>query len=114
MATVRIAGADRTANTGGKAADLLVVNQSARLFSITVFNTGPSQYVQLHDSGASVANGSVAKMVIKVLADDDRSIDYINTRLFANGIYVCNSSTPDTKTAGAADCVIDATFRTGV
>lgn len=114
---VRVIGADLTANGGTMGTPTLVATlqattSAARLFSLTVFNTNAAdQYIQLHDSASEPAAGAVPKITVKVLGGDDRSVDYVDGRIFRNGIFIGNSSSPDTYVAGAADCLIDCTFR---
>jgi hypothetical protein len=87
----------------------------ARLFSLTVFNTnaGP-QYVQIFDKASAPSGGDVPKIQVKVLGDDDRSVDYGDGRIFKYGIFIGISSSPGTYAAAAADdCLIDCTFRRG-
>lgn len=94
-------------------ANSLVIAGPGRLFSLTCFNTGPQQYIQLFDSATLPANGAVPEVQVKVLADDDRSEDYGDGIIFRNGIVICNSTTSGSKTIGAADCLIRAQFRLG-
>lgn len=94
-------------------ANSLLIPGPGRLFSITVFNTGPTQYIQLFDGAVTPVDGNVPEVQVKVLADDDRSEDYGDGIIFRNGIYICNSTTSGTKTIGAANCLIRAQFRLG-
>lgn len=123
MKVIAVRGADQklcsgqTVATPDAAAALkkeLLIPGTGRLYSLTLFNKNAgAQYIQLHDSASVPAEGSVPEVVIKCLADDDRSEDFSDGILFKRGIYICNSSTPDTKTIGADDCLIRAQFRLG-
>lgn len=108
MFNPRISGADRTLTASIVGGARAGVTGPARLFSITFFNTGPNQYIQVFD--AITATGT-PKVVLKVLADSHGSIDFTDGRLFATGIYVINSTTPIVVTTGATDCQIEITYR---
>ena len=107
---VRIIGADATANGGAKVNLLQVCAKPSKLFSLCIFNTGPDQYYQLHDSAATPAANAVPKLVIKVPADSQGFYDFPNGRLFASGIFIGNSTAAATYVAGAADSLIDADY----
>jgi hypothetical protein len=111
LGTVKILGADATANSGALAATLQVTTSRARLFSVTMLNTGPNQWIQFHDSAAIPAGGAVPKVSLPVLAGQFLTDDFLDGRLFINGIFIGNSTTAATYTAGAADQLIDATYR---
>jgi len=111
LGTAKILGADATANAGALAAALAVTTSRARLFSVTVTNTGPDQWIQLHDSATAPSGGAVPKISIPMQSGQFASFDFSDGRLFINGIYVANSTTVATFTAGAADCLIDASYR---
>lgn len=93
--------------------DALVVKGSAgTLFGISGHNTGPDQFVQVHDAASTPSDTAVPKLVIFVAADSNFSIDLgVYGRRFTNGIVICNSSTAATKTIGSADLWIDAQYR---
>lgn len=61
------------------------------------------QWIQVHDAAADPGPGAVPKITRYVLIRDNFVIDLTGI-VFANGIYVCNSVTGPTKTAGAANC----------
>ena len=111
LKTIKIQGADRTANGGALVNSLVVSALPGRLYSLTVFNTGPDQYIQVFDAAAVPANATVPKMQAKELADSQVTIDFGDGRIFAAGIEVCNSTTTAAKTLGAANCLMDATYR---
>lgn len=108
---VRSIGADDTANGGALVQQLSVAAAKARLYSLTVLNTGPDQWIQLHDSAAAPSAAAVPKISIPVGGSQFASFDFNDGRLFRAGIFVVNSTTAATYTAGAADCLIDASFR---
>lgn len=111
LGTVKILGADATANSEGLTSALQVTTSRARQFSITGLNTGPDQWIQLHDSAATPSAAAVPKISIPVLSGQFFSIDFPDGRLFVNGIFIGNSTDAATYVAGAADCLIDATYR---
>jgi hypothetical protein len=111
MFNPKISAADRSANGGALAATLQVATAPARLYSVTLFNTGGAQYIQVFDSAGTPAALAVPKLQIKIQGDDDRSIDFGDGRIFTAGIFIGNSTTSGTYTPGAADCLIDATYR---
>lgn len=111
LGTIKLLGADATANSAGLAALLQVTATRAKQFSITILNTGPDQWIQLHDSAATPSAAAVPKISLPVLSGNYLSIDFSGGRLFVNGIFVGNSTSAATYVAGAADCLIDATYR---
>jgi hypothetical protein len=50
-------------------------------------------------------------MVLTAYAGLPFSFSWEGGRLFANGIAVCNSTTPASKTIGSADCLFDINYR---
>lgn len=94
--------------TSAYAASLVVKASPGRLYSLTGFNSGAAQWIQIHDAASLPADTAVPKVIVYVGANQNFSIDYKNGRTFENGIVVCNSSTGPTKTIGGADCWFDA------
>lgn len=80
------------------------------LFGVMGYNSKTSpQFIQLFDSTTVPADTAVPKLVIKVPASDNFSIDFgIYGLQFPTGIAISNSSTAPTKTIGAADCYFTA------
>jgi hypothetical protein len=112
MFNPKIVGADRFAKGGALAASLVAAAGPARLYSVTVFNTNAAaQYIQVHDAAAVPANGAVPKLCMAVPGGGQGSFDFGDGRITATGIVVANSSTAATLTIGAADCLIDCTYR---
>jgi hypothetical protein len=79
-----------------------IKSQPATLISLLASNTGSAQYIQLHDSATAPSAGAAPLFFVKVGADATVSLD--TPIKFTNGIYVTNSSTPDTFTVGSANC----------
>lgn len=87
------------------------------LFGFTV-NTSKAtaQYIQLHDSHDAPGSGAIPVAVFQinggaVATGNDLSVSYIFPgRFFRAGIWIANSSTRATLTAGSADCFFDAQF----
>ena len=106
MSTPITALAPKNAAQAALAAGAQLAALPVTLYGLTVNNTNAAaQYVQLHDSATTPADGAVPVMCIKAPAADDQIIDLgIYSMAFVNGLYVCNSSTAATKTIGAADC----------
>jgi hypothetical protein len=93
------------------AASISVKSGQAILYGFTVLNTNASaQYVQVFDARTLPADGIVPAVVVRVAGADDKGVQWIPGRTFRQGIVICNSSTPDTKTLGAADCFFDVQF----
>jgi len=111
--TVRIQGADATANSGALAKSLVVSAVPGRLFSVSVWNNAVAdRYIQLHDAASLPADSAVPKLVFKCPADSEKARDYVDGRIFATGIVVAVSTTAATLTITTTnDCIIDATHR---
>jgi hypothetical protein len=84
------------------------------LYGLTITNTNAaSQQILLFDIQVSttVAEGTVPAIPITVAGSSTVGVYFGPMgRFFANGIFVCNSSTVAMKTIGAADCWFDAQF----
>jgi hypothetical protein len=116
MATVRIQGADTTANTGGYAEVLLVSEYPSRLFSVTGYNkSGSTVYIQIFNSAEVVAAGAwspAPRILIAVPTASHFSVDFTDGRLFSSGIYIAAStSNTDYTAVGGNEVIIDATYR---
>lgn len=90
-----------------------VIKASAgKLYKLRITNTlGSSQFIQLFNSTTVPADTTVPTLVTVVNANSVLELDFtIYGRLFSTGISVSNSSTADTKTIGAADCLFNAQY----
>lgn len=75
------------------------------LYGVTGYNSGPAQFIQLHDSATVPADTAVPVMTVAVGATQNFSIDFgLRGKGFLLGIVACNSTTGPTKTIGAANC----------
>jgi hypothetical protein len=101
-------------SSGGSLASggVLVSDGPARLFNLTVTSTSASdQYVLLFDAPGVPADGAGAAAGIKVPAGLTAKIDYgWRGKAFDHGICWSNSSTIPAKTAGGADCYVEANW----
>lgn len=94
-------------STALEASHLISANPTI-LIGLTGHNSGPDQYIQLHNAAAVPADGEVPKIVFKVLAASSFSLDYSpDGRVFSIGLVVCNSTTVGTLTIGSTDCWFD-------
>lgn len=94
-------------------AKLAVSGRPAKVIMLKGYNSGPLQFLQLHDSvaepvdEASGANLGAKPMSFQAIAANDNFslvIPVCGLPETVNGLYVCNSSTGPYKTVGAADC----------
>lgn len=88
------------------AASLVAKAAPGTVIMIKGYNSGPDQFVQLHNTAALPLDAVVPMAVQKVFAGDNFSfvIPVCGLPPNSTGIVVCNSTTGPTKTIGAADC----------
>ena len=104
--------APTNATTTAYAASIIAKATAGTLYMITGYNSGPDQFMQIHDSATLPANAAVPKVIFLVPAASNFSYDLGNYgRYFAAGITICNSTTGPTKTIGAANCWIDVQYK---
>lgn len=79
---------------------------SGTVFALIGYNSRPeNQFIQIHDSPTLPADGAIPAVTIIAEAGNNFGLDVPVTGMnFQNGITVCNSSTGNIKTIGAADC----------
>lgn len=65
---------------------------------------GTLQWLQIHDLATTPANGAVPLICIPIPVNGHAVLDF--PIALQNGCYVCNSTTHDTKTLGAANCLV--------
>ena len=89
-----------------------VTSGPARLFGFQVYsNKAAAQFIQLFDSQAAPASGAVPVAVFTVGATSNLPVAYPwPGRWFGRGIWLANSSTAATLTAGSADCYFDVQY----
>lgn len=83
-----------------------------RLIAIYGYNSKAStQFLQIHDSATAPADTAVPVLPLQLEAQKNFFIDLndYGVRL-STGLYICNSSTAQTKTIGSADCWINGTY----
>ncbi len=101
----------QNATTVAYATNLVVKVKSGFVFGMSGYNSGPAQWIQIHDATALPANASVPKVIIAVPTLSNFSILFGGAgRLFSTGIVICNSTTGPTKTIGSADCWFDVQY----
>lgn len=104
--------APTNAVTTAYAASLVVKASAGTLWGVAGYNSGPAQFLQLHDAAALPANGAIpVGPLVAIAAASNFSIDFGEYGMaFATGIVVSNSTTGPIKTIGAADCWIAARY----
>lgn len=90
----------------------LVTSGPARLFGFQVYsNKATSQFIQLFDTQTAPGSGAVPVCVFTVGATANLPVAWPwPGRWFTRGIWMANSSTAATQTAGSADCYFDVQF----
>lgn len=89
----------------------IVKASAGNMYGISGYNSGPAQFIQLHDSATLPADTAVPVTLVPVAATSVFSIDFgVYGKKFLSGIVVTNSTTGPTKTIGAANCFFDPRF----
>lgn len=92
-------------NSAAYEASHILKDSAGSLMSLVGYNSGPAQFIQVHDSATLPADTAVPAYIFAVPATSNFSLDFPVTGCpFTNGVVVCNSSTGPTKTIGAANC----------
>lgn len=91
-----------------QAASLIAKKEAGSLLAVFGYNSGPDQYVQLHDSATLPADGDQPVASIFVPTGNFNFDVPVAGFPFSSGIVICNSSTAFTKTLGATDLSITA------
>lgn len=100
------------AQTTAFAASLVVKAAAGSLYGFSGYNSGPAQFIQVHNAASLPADTAVPIVVFKAPAADNFSWDSGGAAYpFSTGIVLSNSSTGPTKTIGAADCWFNALYR---
>ena len=97
-------------SSSGLADSLIISSNPSVLYGLTIYNgKAPAQYIQLHDAASLPADASIPIYPpIQIDTGETKGLSFPEGRIFSTGIVVCNSSTANTKTIGAADCMFDA------
>lgn len=96
-----------TALTSGS----VVKSSPGFLSSLTGYNSGAAQFVQIHNLSTAPLNGAIPISVIAVAATSNFSITFGSTGLpLTDGIGVFNSSTAATLTSGSNDILFTAIY----
>lgn len=90
----------------------LVKSQPGLLFGFTVYNSAlAAQFIQVHDVRSAPASGAIPAVTLTVATVANLAVSYIFPgRFFQTGIWIGNSSTGPTYTAGSADCFFDVQY----
>jgi hypothetical protein len=92
-------------------ASRVVKASSGRLMSITGYNSGPAQFIQVHNATSLPADTTAPVLVLAVPSLSTFSFDFGGVGLpLSTGIVVCNSSTAPTKTIGSANVYYTAVY----
>lgn len=82
-----------------------------QLFGFTAYSSNvAAQWIQLFDLASAPSSGAVPVAIFKVATAASITIGYLPARTFLTGIWIGNSSTGPTYTAGAADTFFDVQF----
>ena len=112
FAGAQLEGYPISASSGALQQVFQATSGPARLFGFQVYsNKASAQFIQLFDSQAAPASGAVPVCVFTVGATANLPVAYPwPGRWFSRGIWLANSSTAATQTAGSADCYFDVQY----
>lgn len=100
-----------SANSGAAVSSLIVKATSGLLFGFTASSSlAGGQFIHLYDQNTVPSNGAVPLVVFTVPTVSVAAVSYIPPRAFRNGIVICNSTTQNTLTLGAANTIFDVQF----
>lgn len=104
VAVPSITTAPSTASSTVYGNSLLVKASGGVLYSFHGYNSGPAQFIQLHNAAAVPADGAIPLSIFFVPATANFTFNFGTYGLnFSSGIVLCNSTTGPTKTIGVAD-----------
>ena len=91
-------------------ASAVVKTTAGPLYGISGYNSGPAQFIEVHDSATVPANGATAEISFAVPAASNFSWSARRGYPMDNGIAWCNSTTDPTKTIGAANVRVNVLY----
>lgn len=99
--------------TSANAASLQVATTRKVLLGLIGYNAKTSdQFIQVFNSASTPADGAAPDFMLPVKASSGFTLDLGFHGIDCSaGIYICNSSTQQTKTIGSADCWFNAQIR---
>lgn len=81
------------------------------LFGFTAYSSNAAaQWIQVFDLASAPATGAVPVVIFKVPTVSHIGVNWVPARTFLTGIWIGNSTTGPTYTAGAADTFFDVQF----
>lgn len=91
---------------------IIVSTNPIVLLGLTVYNSGPAQFILPFDLTSVPANGAVPLIPYAVPAGATLALFFgTEGKFLKNGLVLSNSTTAGTKTLGAADCWFDVQVR---
>jgi hypothetical protein len=90
---------------------LIVATTPTKLYSVTGYNSGPSQFIQVFETNAPPANGVIPVFSIPVSSGQYFDFDFSYYGADLDSIVVCDSTTANTLTLGAVNCGIQAIIK---
>lgn len=92
-------------STDGLANKLQVIDGRGTFLGVLFYSTNAgAQYIQIHLGHAAPSAAAVPKFVWPVTAGAYNSLVFTIKSFDGSGVWIVNSTTRDTYTAGAADC----------
>jgi hypothetical protein len=109
---LRVSGLPLNAHSNGYEAVHLAKTGAGLLFGFSAYSSNvAAQFIQVFDSQTAPASGQVPDAVFTIATIGNLAVSYIFPgRFHKYGIWIANSTTGPTYTAGAADTFFDVQF----